>query len=81
MSNGSVPDARFVLYRVHESGAHTLVSEHPTFEEGWSEGQHAVYVDRGAAFSLYRGDRRVAKFAHSRIMVRGNAVDLTSLLV
>jgi hypothetical protein len=81
VDKSSVPDVRFVLYRVHGNRAQTFVSEHPSFEEGWSEGQHAVYLDKEGAYSLYRGDRRVAKFAHSRLMVRGNAVDLISTLV
>ncbi len=59
--------AGFVLVRVNADGSEEPVSEHPTFSEGWSAGQEAVQAGREGAYSLYRGDRQVARFCPSRI--------------
>ncbi len=59
--------AGYVLVRVDADGNEEPVSEYPTFSEGWSAGQEAVHADREGAYSLYRGNRRVARFCPSRI--------------
>jgi hypothetical protein len=62
----------FTLYRMNTDKE--LVSEHPDFRSGWSAGTRAVTVeDTENAYSLYRGERRVAKFGHCRLMSRFNA--------
>jgi hypothetical protein len=67
------------LVRVHADGTEEPVSEHPTFEDGWQAGTSAVHADKGAAFSLYRGSRRVARFCHHRIAVRRQSFDWSVL--
>lgn len=59
--------AGFVLVRVDADGNEEPVSGHASFSDGWSAGQEAVHADREGAYSLYRGNRRAAKFAHSRV--------------
>jgi hypothetical protein len=61
MEKGTSP---YVLVRVDQGG-----TEHPTFEDGWQAGTHAVHVGRDGAYSLYRGRRRIARFCHHRIAV------------
>jgi hypothetical protein len=73
MKKSSASCAPFTLVRVNANGTDEPVSKHPSFEEGWSAGQSAVHEDCASAFSLYRGDRRVAKFGHSRLMPRRSA--------
>jgi hypothetical protein len=63
----------FTLRRVHRDGTEEPVSGHPDFGSGWSAGQEAVHQDRAGAYSLYRGDRRVARFAHARLQPRRSA--------
>jgi hypothetical protein len=38
-----------------------------SFGEGWAEGQHRTHIEPEAAFSLYRGGRRIARFGHNRL--------------
>jgi hypothetical protein len=76
--------AEYSLYRVHPNGSkEEFVSEHATFEEGWSAGTHAVTVeDRENAYSLYRSGVRVGRFGHSRLMRQAGALEqLSSSLV
>ncbi len=71
----------FTLYRVNPDQGMELVSEHPEFGSGWRAGTRAVTVeDRENAYSLYRGQRRVAKFGHSRLMPRINAERASEML-
>jgi uncharacterized protein CbrC (UPF0167 family) len=67
------------LVRVHADGTEEQVSEHPTFEDGWQAGTHAVHADRDAAFSLYLGRRRIARFCHHRIAVSSKSFDWSVL--
>jgi hypothetical protein len=71
----------YSLYRVHPDGTEEFVSEHPTFEDGWMAGTSIVTVeDRDSAYSLYlsvegqAGSYRVAKFGHSRLMIRTTSI-------
>ncbi len=73
--------AGFVLVRVDADGSEEPVSEHPTFSEGWSAGQEAVHANREGAYSLYWGDRRVARFCPSRIASTKGAMDLGQALL
>jgi hypothetical protein len=62
----------YTLYRLHADGAtKTLVSKHASLAGGFSAGQDAVHADREHAYVLYLAgpcERRVARFAFSRIM-------------
>ena len=69
----------FALRRVHQDGREEPVGDHASFEEGWLAGQAAAHADRDAAFSLYRGGRRVARFCHHRIAVRPRSFDWSVL--
>ena len=69
----------YVLRRVHPDGREEPVSEHPSFEEGWSAGQVAVHADKEGAYSLYRGGRRIARFCHHRIAVSSKSFDWSVL--
>lgn len=69
------------LWRVHPDGTEEPVSEHPTFEEGWSAGQQAVHAERDHAYALYAGNRRVAKFAHMRLSPRLPVSNLDALVI
>ena len=60
----------FILVRVNPNGTERQASKHPDFGSGWSAGQRAVHEDREHAYTLYRGGRRVAKFAHARLQPR-----------
>jgi hypothetical protein len=42
----------YALRRVYADGGEDRVSDHPTFGDGWSAGQHAVHEDRENAFAL-----------------------------
>jgi hypothetical protein len=72
-TKSSASRAPFTLVRVNPDGSTEPVSEHQSFGDGWSAGQSAVHQDRDHAYSLYRGERRVAKFGHSRLMPRRSA--------
>jgi hypothetical protein len=74
--NQSSALAPYVLYRVNPNGSEEQVSDHQSFEEGWQAGQCSVHEDCDHAYSLYRGDRRVAKFCHARLMPRRSADSL-----
>ncbi len=63
----------YALRRVHPDGAEAPVSEHPTFEDGWSAGQRAVHENRDHAYALYRGGRRLAGFGSGRLLPRAAA--------
>ncbi len=52
----------FALRRVHPDGNEEPAGAYPDFAEGWVAGQRAVYADQSAAFALYRGERRIARF-------------------
>jgi hypothetical protein len=58
----------YALRRVYADGGEEPVSDHPTFGDGWSAGQHAVHEDRENAYALYRGQRRPARFSSGRLM-------------
>ncbi len=73
------PPARYTLRRVNQDGTEQQVSEHPDFGDGWSAGQHAVHADGEAAFSLYSGERRVARFCHHRLASNDAAANLDTL--
>lgn len=71
----------FTLYRVNPDESMELVSEHPDFGSGWSAGTRAVTVeDTENAYSLYRGQLRVARFAHNRLRPRFSAERASEML-
>ena len=70
----------YALRRVHPGGSETLVSQHPTFGEGWSAGQRAVHEDCENAYTLYRGDSRLAGFGSGRLLPRVDAERLPAIL-
>jgi hypothetical protein len=75
------PAHRFLLYRIYPDGTEELASEHLSFGEGWRAGTRAVTItDKKQGYSLYRGDRRIARFAHNRLMSRFGA-DRASTIV
>ena len=69
----------YALRRVYPEGAGETVSEHPTFGEGWSAGQRAVYKDRDNAYALYRSGRRLAGFGTGRLLPRLDAGRLPTI--
>jgi hypothetical protein len=69
----------FALRRVHPDGSEEPAGAFPTFSEGWASGQRAVHADRGAAFALYRGGRRIARFGFNRLMPPAAAGNLDAL--
>jgi hypothetical protein len=71
--------APFTLFRVKQEGTKEQVSEHPSFEEGWSAGPHAGSVDGQCAVSLYANGRRVARFGHSRLQPRRSSFEWLAL--
>jgi hypothetical protein len=74
-------DEVYVLRRIRPGGGEEPVSEHPDFGSGWNAGTRAVTVeDRENAYSLYRGERRVAQFGHSRLMPRFSAERTSEML-
>lgn len=75
MKESSASLRPYALVRAYPDGREEPVSEHPSFEEGWAEGQAAVHRERQHAFALYRGARRVARFGFNRIAVRSTTLD------
>jgi hypothetical protein len=71
--------APYALFRVKQDGIEEQVSEHPSFEEEWNAGTHAVSVDGQSAFSLYLNGRRVARFGHSRLQPRRSSFEWLAL--
>ena len=57
----------YKLYRI-EGADRIEISTHKTLRAGFSAGQDAVHADAEHAYALYLSDRRVARFAFSRIM-------------
>ncbi len=72
---------RFSLNRVDESGNEEPVATFASFEEGWSEGQHMVHTEPEAAFSLYAGKRRVARFGHNRLASNDATANLDAMVL
>ena len=70
----------YALLRVYADGSEEPVSDHATFGDGWSAGQHAVHEDRDNAYALYRDGRRIARFAFVRLIVSQSASGLPTLL-
>jgi hypothetical protein len=70
----------YALRRVYADGGEEPVSDHPTFGDGWSAGQHAVHEDREKAYALYRGQRRLARFGSARLAQHTGAGYLPALL-
>jgi len=71
---------QYALRRVYADGGEEPVSDHATFGDGWSAGQRAVHEDREAAYALYRGNRRLARFGSGRLMQSAAAGHLSALL-
>jgi hypothetical protein len=76
LTQRSLAQSRYVLYRVLHDGTQELVSEHPDFASGWDAGQRMTHDDTHNAYSLYYRDQRIAKFAHSRLMTQRNAASV-----
>jgi hypothetical protein len=70
----------YALRRVYADGSEEPVSEHATFGDGWSAGQHAVQEDRENAHALYRGQRHLARFGSGRLMRHAGTGYLPALL-
>jgi hypothetical protein len=61
---------------VHPEGSEELMSGHRDFASGWQAGTHVVTVeDKENAYSLFAGERRVARFGHSRLRRRVEGVE------
>jgi len=69
----------YALRVVYADGREEPVSDHPSFGDGWSAGQRAVYEDRKNAYALYRGAHRVARFGPGRLMPHGDVERLPVL--
>jgi hypothetical protein len=65
---------------VYADGGEEPISEHTTFGDGWNAGQCAVHEDREAAYALYRGDRRLARFGSARLLTQGAGAHLPVIL-
>lgn len=70
---------RFTLFRVHADGSMEEVGRPVTFSEGWQDGTHEAHANRDAAFSLYSGMGRVARFCHHRLAANDATVNLDAL--
>lgn len=77
IAHAPAPD--YALRRVHPDGTEEPAGAYPDFDAGWAAGQRAVHADRGAAFALYRGERRIARFGFNRLMPRAAAGNLDAL--
>jgi hypothetical protein len=76
LTQRSLAQSRYLLYRVLHDGTQELVSEHPDFASGWDAGQRMTHEYVENAYSLYYGDQRIAKFGHSRLMSRRNPTNV-----
>ena len=63
IAHAPAPD--YALRRVNPDGTEEPAGPYPGFAAGWAAGQRAVRRDRSAAFALYRGERRGARFSGS----------------
>lgn len=70
----------YALRRVYADGGEEPASDHATFGDGWSAGQHAVHENRGNAYALYRGDRCLARFGSGRFMQHAGTGHLSAVL-
>ncbi len=79
IAHAPAPD--HALRRVHPDGSEQPAGTYPDFAAGWAAGHRAVHADRGAAFALYRGERRIARFGFgfNRPMPRAAAGNLDAL--
>ncbi len=73
------PAPDYALRRVQYDGSGQPAGAYPDFAVGWAAGQRAVHEDRAAAFALYRGERRVARFGFNRLLPRATAGNLDAL--
>ena len=72
----------YKLYRIEGADLTKLeISAHKTLGEGFSAGQDAVHADAEHAYALYQGERRVARFAFSRIMQTADDTLLAGLVL
>ena len=71
----------FTLNRVDESGTEEQVATFASFGEGWAEGQHRTHTEPEAAFSLYRGKRRIARFNHQRLASNDSTANLDTMVL
>jgi len=75
----------YKLYRI-EGADRIEISTHKTLRAGFSAGQDAVHADAEHAdaehaYALYQGERRVARFAFSRIMQTADDTLLAGLVL
>jgi len=73
------PAPDYALRRVQYDGSGQPAGAYPDFAVGWAAGQRAVHEDRAAAFALYRGERRIARFGFNRPMPGAAAGALDAL--
>ncbi len=69
----------FAPRSVHPDGNEQAVGAYPDFAERCTAGQRAAHADRGAAFALCWGERRVARFGFDRLVPRAAAGDPDAL--
>ena len=62
--------ALFTLTRVHPDGTEEIVETATDHTTAIEAGHRMMHLHPGAAFSLYAGERRVAKFAHHTLALR-----------
>jgi hypothetical protein len=62
------PARDYALRRVQQDGSEQPAGAYRGFAEGWTAGQRAVHANRGAAFALYRAERRVDRFGRNRLV-------------
>ncbi len=74
------PAPDYALRRVHPDGKEEPAGAYPDFGAGWAAGQRAAHADRGAAFALYRDERRIARFGFNRLVPRAAAGNLDALV-
>ena len=62
--------ALFTLIRIHADGHEEIVETTTDHVAGIEAGHKMMHLHPGAAFSLYAGEKRVAKFGHHTLALR-----------
>ena len=73
--------ATFTLTRVYSDGTTEIVETTTDHVACIEAGHKMMHLHPGAAFSLYRGERRVAKFGHHRIALRVRPAAIEAMVV
>ena len=64
------PLPSFTLTRVYRDGREEVVETATDHTSGTEAGHRLSRTDLDHGFTLYKGERRVAKFAHHRLVLR-----------